>query len=69
MKRGFPYEKPGRRYAWAIANRGGYLLSDIRGLKKELIVKIEAEWNMPWRTIRRRYGLRIVWVEIRIISE
>lgn len=44
MKRGY-YEKPGKRYAWAIANRRGFLLSTLRNNRRALIESIEADFG------------------------
>lgn len=68
MKRGYR-EQRGRRFAWAIQNGGGWLLSETRGTKRELIALIEAEFGgVKWRKLKRRYRLAIVWVEIRVVE-
>lgn len=68
MKRGI-YNKSGIRFGWVIVGHGGYIHSDMKPTRSELITEIEKNWGMKWRAIRRKYKLRIVFAKTEVIEQ
>ena len=54
-----------RQLAWACVNRSGHILADTVAYRRRDAIKAVNGWfTVPWRTIRRRYGMRCIRVLI-----
>lgn len=59
-----PNDTPGRGFRYVAINSIGLFCSHFYLSKSTLIKKEFAGWRIPWRTIKRKYGIRIVQVRI-----
>lgn len=62
-------EIPGRRFAYGVVNRGGYLLRGEFPTRSAAVQHFEKDWGMKWRKIKKEYAVRIVLIVIQVVAE